>query len=103
MTTDLEISDAWKWVDALSQLKPRRMLLTRREDAKYAFFSDWEKTIVDAISDGRPLLMNFHVGGTFVVGTKTPPGARIYNNLFEREGKRRKMLAAVQINAKRKA
>jgi hypothetical protein len=43
---------------------------------------------MDGLTDGRPLLVNFHVGDTFVMGTKTKPGAIIYNCLFDAEGRR---------------
>jgi len=98
MSENLSISDAWVWLDSLGSIRPRRVLKTHRESPKYDFFHQWWMTLLDGLSDGRPLLVNFHVGGTFVVGSKTLPGAIIYGCLFEREGKRRTMRAAVNIH-----
>ena len=95
----MKIDDAWAWYDALGRIRPKRPLKTERASAKYRFFGDWAATLVDHITDGRPLLVNFHVAGTFHIGDQTKPGAIIQNCLFMGTKKRR-LRAAIGIDVR---
>lgn len=93
----LDIAEAWLWYDALSTLGPKKVLKTDRERPKYVFFREWEWSLLDALTDGRPLLVNFHVAATFKVGSETKPGAIIYKNLFKSEGGKKRIRAGMAV------
>lgn len=97
---ELGVVEAWLWYDALQSIRPRRIGLSGRASAKYKFLGEWEKSLLDALTDGRPILANFHVAGTFHIGSEVQhrAGALIYNCLFRREGRTR-MNDAIRIHA----
>lgn len=84
--TKLDIAEAWLWYDAVFSLQ-KGMPGDNQWTPKYQFFNGWSRILLDAITDGRPLLVNFHVADTFKVGSETKQGAIIYNCLFKPNGK----------------
>lgn len=91
----LDIAEAWLWYDAVSRINWKRLPRTEKTRLKYQFFSAWSRALLDVISDGRPLLLNFHVADTFRVGSETKRGAIIYNCLFKREDGQKTIWTAV--------
>jgi hypothetical protein len=96
----LDIAEAWLWYDVVNSINCKRLPKTEKTWLKYQFFSAWSRALLDVISDGRPLLLNFHVADTFRVGSETARGAIIYNCLFKRDDGGKKIWSAVAVNSR---